>query len=226
MKIDIKGTIVSNDDKTVYDYFGIEAVCPKDVAGKLKEANGEPITAEINSGGGDLEAGNEIYYLLNTYKGDVNIDILGFAGSAASVVAMSRKCRIIPSGLMMIHNVSSNAYGDFNSMNKMSDMLKTANKAVSYAYKCKTGLSEETLLQLMNKETWLTAKECIKMGFVDEIINNNNVNLYNSYCSILNSETIEKVKNMLNKPITQNSDTAFFISKSKLNLLKLGGRTI
>lgn len=29
--IDCKGTIVSNDDKWIYNWFEIESVCPKDI---------------------------------------------------------------------------------------------------------------------------------------------------------------------------------------------------
>jgi hypothetical protein len=31
VKIDAKGTIVNNDDKWIYDWFGYDAFCPKDI---------------------------------------------------------------------------------------------------------------------------------------------------------------------------------------------------
>ena len=76
-EIDVKGTIVSDDDGWIYDYFGIENTCPNKVAAALKEANGEDVTIRINSGGGDLFAGNEIYYLIAGYKGKTTVDIIG-----------------------------------------------------------------------------------------------------------------------------------------------------
>jgi len=30
MRIDIKGVIVGNDEKWIYDYFDMESTCPKD----------------------------------------------------------------------------------------------------------------------------------------------------------------------------------------------------
>lgn len=232
--IPIKGTIVSNNDKWIYDWFEIEAVCPKDVAKLLSEANGEDLTVEINSGGGDVFAGNEIYYLLSQYKGNMIIDIVGFAGSAASLPAMAGKCRIVPSGLVMIHNVSGGARGDHHAMDKTAEVLKTANKAISNAYLTKTGLSQEKLLALMDEEKWMEAQEAVKLGFVDEIINDNGKiakpikNLYNStFANVLSPEVIEKVRNEVKNPNSNQEGTGsdFLIQKmqSQLNLLKLKG---
>jgi len=231
--IPIKGTIVSNDDKWIYDWFGIEAVSPKDVAKQLNEANGEDITVEINSGGGDVFAGNEMYYLLSQYKGNMIIDIVGFAGSAASVVAMAGKNRIIPSGMMMIHNVFGSADGDYHVMDKTSDILKTANKAVANAYINKTGMTQDKLLKLMDEEKWMDAKEAVDLGFVDEIINDNKntgppvKTLYNAvFANVLSPKVIEKIRNTIKSPNgKQNADSDFLIQKmkSQLNLLKLKG---
>jgi len=233
--IPIKGTIVSNDDKWIYDWFGIEAVCPKDVAKQLKEADGEEITVEINSGGGDVFAGNEIYYLISQYKGEKQNDIVGFAGSAASIIAMSSKCRIVPSGLVMIHNVSGGARGDYHVMDKTSDVLKTANKAISNAYIAKTGLSRDKLLSLMDEEKWMDAKEALELGFVDEIINDSGKitnqpikAIYNSmFANVLSPEIIEKIRNTIKNPnsIEGDAESGFLMQKmqSQLNLLKLKG---
>lgn len=231
--IPIKGTIVSNDDKWIYDWFEIEAVCPKDVAKQLKEADGEEITVEINSGGGDVFAGNEIYYLISQYKGKKTNDIVGFAGSAASIIAMSSRCRIVPSGLVMIHNVSGGAHGDYRVMDQTSDVLKVANKAIANVYMAKTGLSQEKLLTLMNEEKWMEAKEALDLGFVDEIINDNgNVanqpvkTLYNSmFANVLSPEVIEKIRNTIKNPNGITAESDFLIQKmqSQLNLLRLKG---
>lgn len=64
MKLNIKGVIVPNDLAAVYDWLDIENVSPKNVADIIDNANGEPIDVEINSGGGYITAGNEIYSAL------------------------------------------------------------------------------------------------------------------------------------------------------------------
>ena len=210
-RISVKGTIISNDVKWIYDWFGIDSVCPKDVESQVEEAAGEPIIVEINSGGGEVLAGSEIYYLFATYEGDVSVDIVGFAGSAASyIMAAGDKVRIIPTGMVMIHNVSGSARGDYHAMDKESKVLRSFNKAISNAYRLKTGLSESELLNLMDKETWMPAQDAKDKGFVDEIIGDeNNIleasspkGLYNGFGSanIIPNDVIEKIRNTIKDP--------------------------
>ena len=104
--IQIKGTIISNDERWIYDWFEWEATAPKDV---ILPETGEPIEVHINSGGGDVYAGSEIYTALRSYQGDVTVKIVGIAASAASVIAMAGDTvEISPTAQIMIHNVSSN----------------------------------------------------------------------------------------------------------------------
>ena len=169
--MEISGTIIPNEDQAFYDWFGIEATSPKKVKDALKEADGDDITIAVNSGGGDLWAGNEIAYALSTYAGLVIADITGIAASAATVVCCGAdRVRMSPGAQYMIHNVSSFAAGDHNEMDKMSGVLMNADKATSNVYRKKTGLSTKKLLELMNDETWMDADKAVKWGFADEIL--------------------------------------------------------
>ncbi|WP_291683760.1 ATP-dependent Clp protease proteolytic subunit [Blautia sp.] len=104
--VKINGDIVRNEDKWIYDWFDMEATCPKDVTAAVEGAkDGEEIEVLINSGGGDVLAGQEIYTTL-LGKDNVTIKIQSLAGSAAGVVAMAGKSQISPVAMLMIHNVS------------------------------------------------------------------------------------------------------------------------
>lgn len=167
-KIDIKGTIISNDEKWLYDYLEMDSTCPKDIV--LPNDN-EPIEVHINSGGGDVYSGSEIYTILKAYSGEVTIKILGIAASAASVIAMAGDTvEISPTAQMMIHNVSSLASGDHKIFQKEADVLKTVNKSISSSYQIKTGKTQDELLKLMDCETWFNAEEAVKNGFADKIM--------------------------------------------------------
>lgn len=94
--IDVKGDIISNDDKWVYDWFEWDSTCPNDVKNALINAEpGEEIEVHVNSGGGSVMAGQEMYSLL---RGNPNVTIViqSMAGSAAGVVAMAGKNKISP----------------------------------------------------------------------------------------------------------------------------------
>ena len=64
----INGPIIENGEKWIYDWFEESATCPNDVIKELPE-NGEPVTVVINSGGGYVICGNEIYTRLKMYAG-------------------------------------------------------------------------------------------------------------------------------------------------------------
>ena len=222
-KVEIKGTIVPNDDKWIYEWFGLDAVCPRDVRKAIAEAKGEALQVEVNSGGGDVFAGNEIYYLLNQYPGGTTADIVGFAGSAATIICCgANKVRAVPGALYMIHNVSGSAQGDHRAMNKQAGVLETANQSVSNIYRMKTGLKEEELLALMAKESWMDAREAKEKGFIDEIIGETG-RIYNTACfaNVLSPEVLEKIRNTV--PHQDNKSPDFFMLQNKLKLLKLRG---
>lgn len=219
MKVNVKGTIVSNDDKFAYDYFGMDATSPNDVSSALEKSNGMPVDVEINSGGGDIFAGSEIYTALRGYQGGVNIKIVGVAASAASVIAMAGTSEMSPTAMMMVHNVSSSAQGDYHSMDKQSDVLQTANKTIAAAYIGKTKMSEADALDMMDKETWLTAQQAVDKGLVDKVMFSDSPQLAASYSNgLLPRAVIDKMRNQIKNP--QDNSQADFL-QAKINLLKV-----
>lgn len=218
-KIEVKGTIVGNADKWIYEWFGMDATCPKDVNAAISEANGEPLLVEINSGGGDVFAGSEIYTALKAYAGTVEINIVGLAASAASVIAQAGHSRISPTALFMVHNVSGSAAGDFHDMQQEAEILQTANKAVAAAYLEKTGKSMEELLGIMDAETWMDAQKAVEYGFVDEVMFASAPTLTNG-TGVLPAQTIHKLKDLLPARGEENAEVKTVTAKLKLLRLK------
>lgn len=168
-KIKVHGTIVTNDNKWIYNLFDMDSTSPKDISDALAETT-EDVTIEINSYGGYVDAGNQIYSDLKNYPGNVTVEVL-MAGSAASVIAMAGdKVRMAPIGRIMIHNASVGAQGDYHAMDAASEALQMANSAIANAYVGKSGIAKEEALALMNKETWMDADKALEYGFVDEVI--------------------------------------------------------
>jgi len=218
----VKGTIISNDDKWIYDYFDMESTCPKDINNALEKANGQAVEIFINSGGGDIFAGSEIYSSLKAYNGDVKIHVTGLAASSASVIAMAGKSDISPTAMLMVHNVSSMAGGDYHDMDKMSETLQQANKAIATAYVAKTGMSEKEALAMMDKETWLTSQQAVDKGLIDSVAFKSN-QLVASYDSgMLPRTVIDKIRNSKINPQDKNqADILLKNAQAKLKLLNL-----
>lgn len=172
MQITMNGVIVSDDDKWIYDYLDMSAFSPKELRQAIQDhGTYEPLDIEINSPGGYVNAGTEIYTMLLTHKGEVNITIGSQAASIASVIAMAGKhVTISPAGKMMIHNVSGQGGGDYRDMADYSDFLFKNNEMLANTYVLKTGKPKQELLDMMNAETWMNADEALENGFVDEIL--------------------------------------------------------
>ena len=169
-EINISGDIISNDDKWIYDWLEWDSTCPADVQAALDgKPEGETLNVLVNSGGGSVFAGQEIYSMFHGRE-DVQINIQSIAGSAASVIAMANKSEISPVGMIMIHNVRMyGAAGDYHDMKKNAEILQRMNEALAAAYVEKTGRDQDEILRLMDKETWLTANQALELGFVDSI---------------------------------------------------------
>lgn len=201
MKIKIKGVVIPNDYKWLYDWFEIDSISPGEVEAQLEAANGEDLGVEINSPGGDVYSGSEIYTALKAYSGRVRVNIVGIAASAASVIAMAGDhVAISPTAQIMIHNVSGMAWGDYRAMDHESQVLKDYNVSIANAYTLKTSLEQKELLGLMNKETWLNAQQALEKGFVDEIMFDEGKKLAaaaNAY--MLPPEVINKLRSVLKK---------------------------
>ena len=59
---------------------------------------------------------------------------------------------------------------DDEEMQKAIDMLNEVKESIMNAYEIKSGLSRHKISQLMDAETWMNAKEAVKLGFADEIL--------------------------------------------------------
>ncbi|MBO5032162.1 MAG: Clp protease ClpP [Lachnospiraceae bacterium] len=233
--INVKGTIVNNDDKWIYDWMGYAAICPKDIAAELEEAGGDDVTLIVNSGGGDVFAGNEINYLISQYKGYTQADIVGIAASIATVICCGADMvRMAAGAQYMIHNVSGSASGDYHDMDKASGILHNANRTISNTYRLKTGMSEKELLALMDRETWMDAVKAKEYGFIDEIIGDNGIlaKTGNTICNacfanIISDEAKEKIRNQFKKPeLSGGSDTDYLIHQNKIKLERMRGKIL
>lgn len=223
-KINIKGPIISSAQQWIYDWFGIEATSPAKVNKILDSImTNEDLEIEINSSGGDISAGSEIYTAIRAYnKGNKKANIVGSAYSAGSVIAMACECYMSPTAMMMIHKVSCGASGNSDDMDKISQVLQVADQTIANAYIAKCGMSMKDALKMMSEETWLTAQQAKDKGLIDGIMfedTTQNTQLNNSFSCMIPQEVINKMQNeRLN-----NSSKAKLQNEEKLNKIYLEG---
>lgn len=228
MKISIRGPIVSSNQHRFYQFYGMEATSPKSVADALAKGNGERAEVEINSGGGEIFAASEIYTALRSYAGGVHIRIVGLAASAASIIAMAGKSEMTPTGMMMIHNVQTEASGDYRQMEHTAGTLRDANHAIISAYVAKTGRPEAEIAAMMDAETWITAERAVELGLVDRVMQPDTGQkplAADFYSGILSEDALRRAENFLKN---QAAGPDFFMperaqAEAKLKFLKLKG---
>ena len=110
----MNGYVVPDDDAETYRFFGFGVVSPKDVRQAIADnPAGETLTLEVNSGGGNMFAGYEIYTILKAAGIPTEVEIQSLAGSAMSVAAIGADVvRASPVAQFMIHLPSLRTEGD------------------------------------------------------------------------------------------------------------------
>ena len=164
--LDIDGEIVAEAG-----WFTPDGVCvAKEFRAALKGlAN---VTVHINSPGGDVLAGAEIYSALREHsmngEGRVKVIITGIAASAASIIAMAGdEILMHPVAYMMIHNPWTIAMGDAKELRKAAKTLDVIAEGLVSTYQLRTGKDREELKKMLENETWMSAVTCIEEGFAD-----------------------------------------------------------
>ncbi len=148
-------------------WFGVSAQMMVDA---LKSASGKTVHLHINSPGGDVFESVAMATAIAAHDGDVIAHIDGVAASAATRVALAAKeVRIAESGLMMIHNSWTIAWGNSEEIRKTADLLDKVDTGIVADYTRKTGASEQQVRDWMAAETWFTAQEALDNKFVDAI---------------------------------------------------------
>jgi len=134
----------------------------------------------INSLGGYTHEGLAISSLFKIH-GNVHVHFIGQSASAATIAAMgAKKISIDADAMFLVHRCSGLVLewarmnteqidGFIRKLEKQKLEQSTIDNVVAnlYAKRCKK--SKEELMQLMSKDTWLTAREALDWGFVDEI---------------------------------------------------------
>lgn len=173
MDIYLNGTIYDNDSADVLRWFGyLDVCCPADIAAGLEKAGGEDVTVYINSPGGDLLAGTQIYSMLRAYRGNTVARIQSHAASAASV-AMQGCRRVIceAPALVCIHDPSIYCDGNSADHRHAARQLDNAKEAIINAYMGRAAgkKTREEISALMSRDVWIPAQMALEYGIIDEI---------------------------------------------------------
>ena len=200
-----------------YDENSDNYIYPQKIKSFLDELDGEDIKVRINSNGGDVFAGITIYNLLKDYKGSIEVKVDGIAASAGSIIAIAGDTVDAGvNGMMMIHPPWTYTSGSSKDLRAVADDLEKIESSIVATYMTKFKGTEDELRALMEAESYLTAEECIALGFADEITRvddtQSNEDVKNSIVSKYIALRDEKIVASNEEPKTEGS---FFMNKIK-----------
>lgn len=158
MKHKIKGDIISWNS-SIWDFnYKMKSI---------KED--EDIELEINSYGGDVFTGIDIMNTLRRHTGKVTIIITGIAASAASIICMGADViKAYSNTQVMVHNAWTYAMGNAKQLRKIADDLESIGESVLASYTHR--VDKDTMVKLLEEETYLSAAKAKEFGLVDEIV--------------------------------------------------------
>ena len=134
----------------------------------------ENIILHINSPGGSVFSAVAIANTLKNHKAKITANIDGLAASAATIITSACDTVKMPkNALFMVHNPITFAYGNNQDMQKTLEMLNKVKNSIIETYLNKAKTDKETLSELMDNETWMSAEEAKEYGFIDEILDEN-----------------------------------------------------
>jgi ATP-dependent Clp endopeptidase proteolytic subunit ClpP len=150
-------------------YYGISAAA---VHEQLKAVGDvKRIRVRINSPGGSVFDGTAIYNILRAHPARKIVSVDGLAASMASIVAMAGdEIEMGEGAYMMVHDPLGVAVGDSAEMRDVAELLDRMKTQLVGIYARRTGRSEAEIAQLMQDETWMSAREAVAGRFADRVV--------------------------------------------------------
>ncbi|MEZ7556756.1 MULTISPECIES: ATP-dependent Clp protease proteolytic subunit [Streptococcus] len=143
--------------------------------------NTKDIYLYVNTPGGSVSAGLAIVDTMNFIKSDVQTIVMGVAASMGTIIASSGakgKRFMLPNAEYLIHQ----PMGGAGSGTQQTDMaivaehlLRTRNTLEKILAE-NSGKSVEQIHKDAERDYWMSAQETLEYGFIDEIMENSNLN--------------------------------------------------
>ncbi|MDR2087112.1 MAG: Clp protease ClpP [Dysgonamonadaceae bacterium] len=132
-----------------------------------KEPTNTPLHILIASPGGDGELAFNMHDYLRSLNRQIITECKTECASAASVLFLSGDKRIAGCPIM-IHNPWTSVQGDSTQLQEATDWIAKFEKRCEKFYAQKTGLDEQTVSNLMDKETYIAPTQAVSLGFATE----------------------------------------------------------
>lgn len=139
----------------------------------LDAQNHDDIFLYINSPGGSVSSGLAIYDTMNYIKSDVRTIVIGIAASMGAFLLSSgtkgKRCAL-SNAEVMIHQVLGGAQGQATDIKIHTEHILKLKKKLNQILANNTGKSINKITKDCERDNFMSAKEALKYGLIDEII--------------------------------------------------------
>lgn len=140
----------------------------------LRQIDAPLIDVHIDSYGGSVSAGWSIYSLLKNHPAKIRTYGDGFVASAALFPFLSGDERIASNAsAYYLHNVMTGAYGYASDLRKAAEEADKLTEIGVNTFVEVTGMDRETVLSMMENETWLSPDEALEYGIATSVVKDN-----------------------------------------------------
>lgn len=137
------------------------------------------ITLHIDSPGGSVKSGLSIVDIMNYVASDVQTINTGMAASMGSILlgaGTKGKRGTLQFSRVMLHQVSSGAYGNIQDMRISFQETEKANELLFNLLGEYTSKDPAQVIEDAKRDLWLSAEDAVAYGIVDSIIKNKEKN--------------------------------------------------
>lgn len=136
---------------------------------------GESITLDINSPGGSVPDGMELFGIVRELSNSGHSMITRISGQACSmggIIAQAGDVRQIREGSYLhLHEASWGSVGKAHKMREDAEHVEKITRDIAKIYSRRANMSVDEIYDRMHRhEWWLDADEALAIGFVDEIV--------------------------------------------------------
>lgn len=128
------------------------------------------IHLHMKTGGGEIHSAISTVDLMRTLKSKIYTYIDGSVASAGTLITVSGTKRLMGKySNLLIHQLSGDMYGKFSEMEDTMENCTNLMKLIKSFYKQYTKIPMKKLDELLRRDLWLSADECLEYGIVDEV---------------------------------------------------------
>jgi len=151
------------------DFDGVTGVNLIDVIGQVKkQPEALSFNVHINSEGGLVDVGFDIFNYLKSLGKPVTTIGSGIVASIATVIFMAGATRMIRENTpFMIHMPWGGGQGNADEMEAFTAELRLIEKQLTDFYKKELDLTPEAIEPLLKNETWLSPEQLTTLGFTN-----------------------------------------------------------